>query len=330
MSYNTYMPLTPEDKPYSPLEPGDILIGLINTAPTDSKHLDKHSLAEEAWHAAIYKGRYAKKTDAIAHSAITEHAHPGVHAHSITSLFKPDQETLGNVLVLRFKNQQLREALAKLEDSRATAQAFTPFKNWGDRREDNSKSQKQIQRFEFFRAFRIYQRIAEEKPLSKNQGMSCILFVSNMIKAAIIKKLFPNGLPENIKAQLNKIETERKEKHAKKLDQVDTAELELFEKLVLENLRGSEAEIQELYQVTKNLSPTMFSHRILENPDLCEMGYLYYNDETRPCMMTHSLYCAIAERRAAQSEHPNLAQCSSDEIAMALGEDPDLSIRMNR
>jgi hypothetical protein len=300
--------------PYAPIEPGDILIELNQVAPRSSD-MQKDVISKTAGHAILYRGTYdgglyKEYAHAIAHSNVPSHdvARKMVRVHELEKMFNPEETALGSVLVLRIKEPAVRKALAQQENIRAETQFktgnITPYSAPFGRRADTPKcaaddAQRHLALLEFFRAFRIYQRIAEGRQLSKNKGVSCIDFVLYMLKAAIIQTLFPAGLPSAAIAALAKIEQSRIAEKHKKLDQVNIQELETFERLIKEQCvihsakdsALSQLTFQELYRPVKTKEPVDFCRSVLANPMLWEAGYLFISGSEGPCMMSHALYC---------------------------------------
>ncbi len=263
------------------IQPGDVIIELKYNKENPSLRLN--DTARNAAHAMISLG--AKDV---------AHAYPqiGVAVQDIygdydqSGVIEKDRH-LGCAVVLRCKMDGIGEYCSRYSPS-----SFTPFVYAGERRQDDVKNDGANKLIEFFRAFRAFQRIEDRKPLSKKKGMCCSEFASYLMKAAMIKSIFPNGLPDDVRELLGRIEVERKERHNKKLDKVDVKEFIEFESLVkkhLEKTKLNQKGFEYLYRTVKGKNVSELCQSAIDNPVLWDMRYFCYIGSSSPHAMTEEL-----------------------------------------
>lgn len=241
-----------------------------------------------------YYASHASMLTSLGGSTIV-HAYPnhGVHEdnlvddgeeHTDSAVSKDSQ--LFSVLTIHHKNPRVQQAMGEFSISNWSA--FTPFtyNMKGERAstKEDYHAAKEARRdamdvdveprhdelVALFRGVRNALRIMSRTPVSKKKGVSCSNFVSYIIQAAIIKALFPNGIPESIRGTLHNIQQAHK-----KAGDVPMEDLLEFEKVFLkavqehgQNLGADHQEImQELYRSVKTENANDLYAHALEHPN---------------------------------------------------------------
>jgi hypothetical protein len=233
-------------------------------------------------------------------------SHPGVLSTPSPTQFDPNNP-LGSVIALRCIDPVIKSNLQKFSMIANTLNI--PFATAGSRGLDARFPGNKIVRearlpaedllcLELFRAFRVYSRLAPEKPgkpepISKQKGISCSNFVSYIYKAAIIAKFFPDGLPENLMKLFTNIETKRKAGD-KKLDNIALRPLlKEFETEALLHLKERQAEmvhLNELMRPVKNANIKDFTYNALQSPLWMAGIYCFDESKCHDAIISHKVY----------------------------------------
>jgi hypothetical protein len=236
----------------SPIQTGDIFIHLQDLIPCAFDKKDpspSFSIQAEnstPQHGLVAfgepKGAEVIFNKKIIHATPREHLVKGAKYNKFGNLFTgvriedyySSKKALGKVLVLHCIDEEIAKNIQKF--ILIYKNLKTPYSVPDSRRPDIHNTIEDLERLEFFRAFRAFVRLNQKNPQplskysAKDKGVPCSGFVSYIVKAAIIAKIFPNGLPNDLMNLYTEIEKERKnQKSGKKLDHVNPELLKLFE-----------------------------------------------------------------------------------------------------
>lgn len=312
-----------------------ILVSLDDAMdPSSEEELNK-SLSRLADHGMIFNS-----SDSRTYHSSQGSYQSGVRSHDVKKTAS-DDDSFGSLVVFNIKDSKVKEYLmevvmrwdptrdpalyAKIKEEQKENKVLilpTPFTNFHSRTADEG-SPEHISRLELYRAFRAHERNRLNIPLSKEKGVSCGNFVSYAMKVAVIKRLFPDGLPTEIADKLNEIEN-KKTKDNRKLSSIDPAYFEDFERIVLKHLDnqkklGLEIDpfLQELRRLVKHKSINRFCKDAFKNPDLYDFGgYVFVreiNSKSELWVMPHALYIKFMET------YPGKSSSITDEQLNSLG-----------
>lgn len=226
-----------------------------------------------------------------------------VKSHEVTQVIKildaPEQ-----CIVLSCKDEEINATALKMAERWDTKEPTTPFSLSNGRSLDSDRLAIE---YELYRAFRSYWRNNQDPllPLS-NYGVSCNQFVSSIFKAAIIDRLFPKGLPKNVKEKFHDIEKIKKENNYTKLKQLDSVNYEEFYQLIKTTINESSIDNSKKNSFFEFLLIRIKGHDIknfLNNirlfPDMWQFsGYVMYlkkENKYEPYLIGHQLYVAWKE-----------------------------------
>jgi hypothetical protein len=251
---------------------------------------------------------------------------------------------------LRWDDQTLKGK--KIEAHGAPVQLPTPFVFFSERKGDSAELGGKL---ELFRAFRSSRRNYDPndekfhtKPLSKKRGVSCSNFLFYAMKAAVVKTLFPDGLPKEILDKMNEIENLKgisksdsgEVTKVSKLKQIDFSHFEEFEKLVYEHTKNNKdiSEEMKLELVRFLLSPVKgrgiidFCNNIMNFSNVCEFsGYLIYEKDTKgkmtPLVMDSDSYSEFSQPGITHKMEVTTEELVNAEIEIPHFDSPGVSFK---